>query len=406
MTAAFRGTALLVESVFWRRVTRGDFFNIERAAGAGPQSGGGQLYIDLPLGGSVTLQDFGNFFFGKPLNADEGMWERRVISALSLSNPTLEGSIELTPRRGGNRRYMIANQNRQALGGSRHPAWSAEQGFPRAPSDVSSPRDHRISDISFLKIFIARADGNQFLAGFTNSSMMPESWPKRVGLEVLFRPNSHCKADGIIQIAADVAPNTVQLGGWVPAVPQEMGSVGIRQVGKIIRRSATQPRRRLSQKGIDSRAVRPDPANPARIQSPRASEAEDWIENLLRRRYSDRSVLRIGHTKYETIPREDGLLPGADFIIVDGGCVPERFAEVKSSTGPDPSSIRLTAAEFRRAKQCSDDGLPYDIWIVSFDDDLVSACPIPGFEQEAIDLTVDDLVSLEIGVELLDPTES
>ena len=65
MTAAFRGTALIVESVFWRRVTRGDFFNIERAAGAGPQSGGGQLYIDLPLGGSVTLQDFGNFFFGK-----------------------------------------------------------------------------------------------------------------------------------------------------------------------------------------------------------------------------------------------------------------------------------------------------------------------------------------------------
>ena len=37
-----------IESIWHRKITGGDFFNIERSTVAGPQSGGGQLFIDIP----------------------------------------------------------------------------------------------------------------------------------------------------------------------------------------------------------------------------------------------------------------------------------------------------------------------------------------------------------------------
>ena len=198
-----------------RKVTPGDFFNIERSGEAGPTGGGGQLYIDIPLGGSISLNDFGNFVMGQPLNDDDSTWPRIEIQAISASTPIVAAPLVLTPRGGNNRRFRIANQNRQATGGSRHPAWSPDRGFPKAPDDVLSSNDPRMPDLSQLKVFLARTDLGEFLAGYSNSATMPTNWPPGIGLETLFEPNASVKADGIIQIPSDIHFGAARLSGLI-----------------------------------------------------------------------------------------------------------------------------------------------------------------------------------------------
>ena len=393
----------VVRSVFWRKITRGDFFNIERAREAGPAGGGGQLYIDIPLGGGVSPEEFGNFISGVPLDADDSKWAPYQTQAYSASLPLVDAPLTLTPRRGENRRYRIANQNRQATGAQRHPAWSAERGFPKAPDNVLSPSDPRMPDISSLKIYIARTESGLFLAGFTDTEAMPGGWPRGVGLEVLFEPNASIGADGIIQIPADRHMSAEQLAerGASPSGESGNATEDVHLQARVVRRSAGRRPggRGTADAGQRREAPRPDPDEAISIAAPRASEAEDWVECRLNKLNLDRVVQRIGHTDLETIPLPDGYLPGADLIVLDPRShSPERFVEVKSTTGLLPASIRLTAAELERAKKCSSDGLPFDIWVVVFRNSAATGTIISGFEQDAILLSIDDLVSVEIEI--------
>ena len=128
-------------------------------------------------------------------------------------------------------------------------------------------------------------------------------------------------------------------------------------------------------------------------------EAEDWVEHRLRQEHGDCCVRRIGHTNLEVVPLDDGFLPGADLIISDPEIQsPRRFVEVKSASGSFPTSVRLTASELQRAKKCATDDLPYDIWIVTFGESSIEASVIANFEQDAVNLTVDDLVSLDVQI--------
>ena len=403
MTKLPEDTSSIIRKIFWRKITKGDFFNIERAANAGPQGGGGQLYIDIPLGGGVSLHDFGNFFLGAPLDNDENNWQPINLEVASVSAPVLRAPILLTPRRGQNRRYRIANQNRQATGGHRHPAWSSERGFPKAPDDISSLKDPRMPDISFLKVFIARTNRGRFWAGYTNSPAIPETWPQNTGLEVLFEPNTVGKADGLIEIEAGLRLNATQLGElFVPELPEtevdiEEMSLATEVVYKP--KASTRTKKIPTKEGLETATPRPDTNKITSIQAPRASEAEDLIGNLLRKTYGDSCVKRIGHTNLEMVVLDDGLLPGADFVIFDCECKSiQRFAEVKSSTNSTPTSIRLTSSELQRAKRCADIGLPYDLWIVVFIEESVSVHTISRFERDSVGLTIDDLISFEVGI--------
>lgn len=403
MTSSSEGPTGIVRSLFWRKVTPGDFFNIERSASAGPTGGGGQLYIDIPLGSGISLQDFGNFVIDAPLDSDDSNWSTIEIQVYSVSVPVKTAPLTLTPRRGGNRRYRIANQNRQATGGRRHPAWSASRGFPRAPDDVSSSADSRMPDLSFLKVFIARTDLSEFLAGYTNSDTMPTSWPQGAGLEILFERNAQVGADGIIQIAADLQLSAARLGGLVTPPSEESGATTEEphDRARIVRRSIATPRTRHgdTEVGREPADPRSDLNETISIQAPQASEAEDWVEYHLRQMYDDRYVMRIGHTSLEVVPLDDGYLPGADIIVFDPESQqPERFIEVKSASGSLPASIRLTASELQRAKKCAADRLPFDIWVVVFSESSAEASVITDFEQDAVILTIDDLVSLDIQI--------
>ena len=396
------GSSGFVRSIFWRKVTPGDFFNIERTAEAGPAGGGGQLYLDIPLGGSVSLQEFGNFVNDRPLDHDDSTWPRFERQAYSVSSPVVVAPLVLTPRRGKNRRYRIANQNRQAGGGHRHPAWSSGRGFPKAPDDVASLTDPRMPDLSYLKVFIARTDRGEFHVGYINSAIFPIDWPSDVGLEVLFKPNSQVRADGIVHIPPEfqLTPEHLATGKESLGGPESTEEVSYSQA-TIVRRSTVSHRRRGNEAGIgrESGGRHSAPSETVTIQAPRALEAEDWVETRLLETNDSYRVRRIGHTSLERIPLEDGFLPGADLIInTEDGQHPERFIEVKSAEGTLPTSIRLTASELERAKQCGNDKLPYDIWIVLFGETSVTATIISNFEKNATNLTIEDFVSFELQI--------
>lgn len=392
-----------VRSILWRKITAGDFFNIERTREAGPAGGGGQLYVDIPLGGSISLRDFGNFVGGSPLSDDDSAWPRFELQVFSASMPIATAPLLLTPRRGKNRRYRIANQNRQAPGGRRHPAWSADRGFPKAPNDVASPTDPRMPDLSYLKVFIARTDIGDFLAGYSNSATMPASWPRGIGLETLFEPNASVGADGIVSIVGDIQFSTARLCGLITSQFGDLGTIAgeLHEQARIVRRSGVSPLTvpGVARVGREHVPPRADPTDVVSTRARKASAAEDWVEQRARQIYPGRCIRRIGHTPLEREVLEDGHLPGADIIVMDAiGHHRERFIEVKSAEGSFPSSIRLTASELRRAKRCAEDRLPFDIWLVVFQEQSLSATVIPNFERQSVDLTIDELVSLDIPI--------
>lgn len=394
-----------IVKIFWRCITPGDFFNIERRLDAGPQGGGGQLYIDIPLSRTTDrglyFQDFGVFINGQPFDDADSSWRTFEIQAYSASVPFVVASLVLTPRGGRNSRYRISNQNRQATGGHRHPAWSADRGFPRAPDDVTSKDDSRMPDISFLKVYIARTDTGKFIAGYSNSDAMPPDWPDGVGLEVLFQKNSTKRTDGIIVIdsnlgfLSDYLRNPIIFAKGIDRQTKDVVSVG-----SIVHHSSggdSQTNAGKSDKQISPRP-RPDLDETMHVQSPQASSAEDWVEYWIRRQYGGQRVWRIGHTELESIPLEDGLLPGADIIVLNSELSdPERFVEVKSSKDSLPQVIHLTASELQRAKRCAIEGLSFDIWVVTLADAGTSAIVIP-FELEASVLTIDELATLGLRI--------
>ena len=399
------GSQEIIESILWRKITPGDFFNIERGEGVGPSGGGGQTYIDIPLGGNLTVQEFGRFVFGSPLSEDDQHWEQYEIEVATISAPSLRAPLIITPRRGQNRRYRIANQNRQATSNQRHPAWTAERGFPTAPDDVTGRDDPRLPDISYLKIFLARTLSGEYLGGYANARMMRAYGPKDFGLGVLFIPNAVAKADGILQMGAESQLTVRDLSLLLarPSDPRFAGTTDFPIAARVVRRSLTvkQPQRSKSPPPGTSPTVPRAPGEFTTVNAPRSIDAEDWVEKRLRELHPLEIVIRVGHTALEHRPFDDGDLPGADIVLRDcETSQPIRFVEVKSAIGSIPRSIRLTAAELARAKKCHSIGIPYDIWVVAFGDSLHTHVALNNFQIDACDLNIDDLVTVEFQIAL------
>ena len=177
-----------IHSIWHRKITPGDFFNIERSAEAGPAGGGGQRYIDIPDSvreGLFIMLDL------IPPAEDGGTWPSGRIMARVIGNTAVAGWLSFELNRVKEKRYRIANQNRQAAGGVRHPAWTADNGFPQAPDDVATLEDARQYIAGGLRVYIVRSLAGDFYAGFTQGNMMPADWPVGLGLEELFDANSN-----------------------------------------------------------------------------------------------------------------------------------------------------------------------------------------------------------------------
>lgn len=149
-----------IDKVWWRNVQLGEFYNIERD----PKlvSGGGSLYIEIP---SSLVEDT-LLFLGVP-ESWLGSNTPIKIHAASLNSPTEAGVIEFQSKNGG--RMRIARQNRKQRNSIRHPAWTEEHGFPKAPDGLPNEREAYRSYFpdGGLRIYIIKSVEGEYFAGFT-----------------------------------------------------------------------------------------------------------------------------------------------------------------------------------------------------------------------------------------------
>ena len=202
-----------IRSLFWRAVTAADFFNVERGRDAAPSGGGGQSYFSISFTG-LSHDDLGRFLDVDPpgLIKDQRPTVRLddvgVIDEPLTTAPLTFGARYRPPKEDD--RYRITRQNRQFQ--SRHPAWTAARGFPRAPDDVLSAHDPRMPDLSHLKIYVAKIDDGTFRAGFTNSASVPASAAAFPSLGPLFEAVDREHSAGVVEFAVGEMPVETWLG--------------------------------------------------------------------------------------------------------------------------------------------------------------------------------------------------
>lgn len=148
-----------IDLIWWRNVQPGEFYNIERYPQI--QGGGGSLYIEIPSSMVSATLDFLD-----ATGADVEELPVITIEAGVVGHPGLSGPIEFQRKKGG--RMRIARQNRQQASSLRHPAWTAANGFPTAPSDVAN-KEEALAYFPHggLRIYIAKTIDGEYLAGFT-----------------------------------------------------------------------------------------------------------------------------------------------------------------------------------------------------------------------------------------------
>lgn len=166
----------IVESLFYKKINPGDLLNIDFAV---QQKGGGQTYLDLAGIDQDLLCSFLEYgtIIGRdnPPSGDDRPKYRIVAKAIGSDQ---EKAIEFDPRN-DRPNYKLSDQR-----ANRHPAWTSELGFPRAPQGARYAKD--VQNIPYLLVYIIRTSSNKYYAGFVNSPQMPTSWPRDCGLEKLF----------------------------------------------------------------------------------------------------------------------------------------------------------------------------------------------------------------------------
>ncbi|ENG8678838.1 hypothetical protein ACOBM3_02775 [Enterobacter hormaechei] len=150
---------LKINRIWWRNVQLGEFYNIERYPRIA--GGGGSLYIEIPSSLVPATLDFLGV-----ASTDASTLSVITIQAKVIGQPNVSGPIEFRPKTGN--RMRIARQNRQQPSSQRHPAWTSQRGFPKAPDGVNSSNEARpFFPEGGLRIYIAKTMEGEYYAGFT-----------------------------------------------------------------------------------------------------------------------------------------------------------------------------------------------------------------------------------------------
>lgn len=153
------------ESIWWRNVQPGEFYNIERFYRI--SGGGGSLYIEIP---SSIVPETLEFLGVSGSNVDD--LPVVTIEAGVIGMPGKSGPIEFHRKTGG--RMRIARQNRQQPNSQRHPAWTASNGFPSAPDGVQNKEEAtQFFPNGGLRIYIAKTIEGSYYAGFNKGPRPP-----------------------------------------------------------------------------------------------------------------------------------------------------------------------------------------------------------------------------------------
>lgn len=160
------------------------------------------------------------------------------------------------------------------------------------------------------------------------------------------------------QVTASLAPAIVRAAEARPAP----GSVSLRPQGDLPagvgEAAATDPNRNRKRSGKPTKTT-------VVIDQVLSERAEDFAEQAILRPNHGPSLIRVGHRQGENIGLPDGMVPGADFYVVDRQGTPQDFIEIKSITGQPPVEISLTRAEYWRARRCAAEGIPYRVFLVN-----------------------------------------
>jgi len=172
-----------IDSILVRNLTGGDLWNMERPAGTGPAGGGGQTYIDLPLG-NISFASLAEFL-NVPVASIENL-DNVPIQALPIG---VGGSSTLTfaSRGGANEtRYRIINQNQYRIGSERHDGWSTANGFPTIPATAVSAATIPNTLHENIKLFIVKMIDGTYYVGYVDSNAVPATWVSSRGLSTIF----------------------------------------------------------------------------------------------------------------------------------------------------------------------------------------------------------------------------
>lgn len=172
-------------------------------------------------------------------------------------------------------------------------------------------------------------------------------------------------------------------------------------LAQVIKAGLRIPSKRIGQRSTTGHKTRIPQSGKILIDLPLAKEAEDYVEKYILNPKHHDALVRVGHSSKEMQTLVDGLLPGADFYSVNPReQSPTGFFEVKSSIEDGPSSIRITRGEYQRAKKCFDQKIPYEVFVVIFSYNLrqPTIYHIQNFAEICSKLTIDDLISFEIGI--------
>lgn len=192
-----------VVELFWRAITAADFFNIERKRIYAPSGGGGQTYISISFRG-LTYAELGTFLGIVPPGSVGTTRPRQTLKDVAVVyDPKVTADLTFRPRYQPPQpddRYYIATQNRQYPNQLRHPAWTAQYGFPQAHVEVSSSQDPRMPDLTYLKVFVAKLDDGTYAAGYFNSGVVPDPLKRVPALRPLFAPYDEANSAGAVDL--------------------------------------------------------------------------------------------------------------------------------------------------------------------------------------------------------------
>ena len=154
-----------------------DFVNIERVLGDNPESGNGQLYIQIPKGRVDDLLTF--------IRADYP--ENGVVRELmvyDLAHPDSEPEVfEFRSKSAGRMRTSKQNRHRN----TRLKAWRPDRGFPTlSPFDKSDVAKQVLDELGQVHIFFARLENGKVFAGFTKGNPETDDDAKQPFAEMLW----------------------------------------------------------------------------------------------------------------------------------------------------------------------------------------------------------------------------
>jgi hypothetical protein len=271
-----------ITGIWVRRLSHSNFRDIERHPSAGPRGGGGALYIEAPSRDVPALLEL----LGKdPDDPPDGPFEiaTRVAGAPEVSAPLVWST------KSGDRMRLF--QNRQS--GVRHPAWTAERGFPEAPDDIRTIEEAARLIPDGLRVYVARTEGDNYDAGFLVGPY-PADWPDDEVLRALFT-----------------------------------GAGGVRFLTQGLYLEPGDPDRPFHTEADVLEPEETPDTTTSPFASPAHARAVDRIAMILAREHV---AARFPNAIVTSMPHNN---PGYDIRVTEDGRV-SRYVEVKGTTAPEP----------------------------------------------------------------------